>query len=159
MPTRRAKILPGYPSTRADLQAGRRILEIMNALERERADFAVETTLASRTLAHRLKRMKLAGYLVRLIYLWTPNPEFSIGRVAERVRAGGHGIPEITIRRRYRAGLRNLLQVYMPLADSWEVHDNTAVSENRLVARRDGAASEVLNATVWARIQEGGRHE
>ena len=58
-----AKILPGYPSTRADLQAGRRILEIMNALERERADFAVETTLASRTLAHRLKRMKLAGTL------------------------------------------------------------------------------------------------
>jgi predicted ABC-type ATPase len=69
-----AKILPGYPSTRADLQAGRRILEIMNALERERADFAVETTLASRTLAHRLKRMKLAGYLVRLIYVTVQSP-------------------------------------------------------------------------------------
>jgi predicted ABC-type ATPase len=154
-----AKSLPGYPSTQSDLEAGRRLLEMMESLERNRADFAVETTLASRSLGPRLTRMKTAGYMVRLVFLWAPNPEFSINRVAERVRAGGHGIPEATIRRRYHAGLRNLFQIYMPLSDSWEVHDNTTMARTTLVARRAGAILEVFDHAVWARIQEGAGHE
>jgi predicted ABC-type ATPase len=43
-----AKTLPGYPSRAVDILAGRLVLEQMDNLERERASFAVETTLSSR---------------------------------------------------------------------------------------------------------------
>ena len=86
-------------------------METMDRLERDRTGFAVETTLASKTLTHRLRRMKSEGYLLRLIFLWTPNPEFSIRRVAERVRTGCHGIPEGSVRRRYFARLKNLHEI------------------------------------------------
>ena len=44
--------------------------------------------------------------------------------VAERVRQGGHNIPEATIRRRFSAGLELLRTVYQPLVDQWAVYDN-----------------------------------
>jgi predicted ABC-type ATPase len=155
-----AKTLPGYPSPSVDVQAGRQLLEAMDSLERNRAGFAVETTLASKTLAHRLRRMKAGGYLIRLIFLWTPNPEFSIKRVAERVRTGGHGIPEQTIRRRYFAGLSNLHRTYLPLVDLWEVYENTSLVGNRLVARGGaGQPIDVVNPFVWAALTEQADHE
>jgi predicted ABC-type ATPase len=106
-----AKTLPGYPSPGVDRQAARRILEMLDSLEERRAGFSVETTLASRSLAHRLVRLRSVGYVVRLIYLWTPSPEFSIWRVAERVRAGGHGIPEDAIRRSTPLEVANRSQI------------------------------------------------
>ena len=44
--------------------------------------------------------------------------------VAERVRQGGHDIPEAVIRRRFAAGLRNLETIYKPAVDRWAVFDN-----------------------------------
>jgi predicted ABC-type ATPase len=50
--------------------------------------------------------------------------DIAIARVASRVRQGGHDIPEMVIRRRFAAGLRNLEQAYKAAVDSWAVHDN-----------------------------------
>src|SRR5438128_1653968 len=65
-----AKTLPGYPSTAVDIQAGRLVLEQLDALERERTSFAVETTLSSRSLAPRLARLRRLGYKFRLLFLF-----------------------------------------------------------------------------------------
>jgi len=51
--------------------------------------------------------------------------ELAIARVAQRVKAGGHNIPEPVIRRRFKAGLDNLENLYKPLVDEWAVYDNT----------------------------------
>ena len=48
----------------------------------------------------------------------------AVQRVAERVRQGGHNIPEATIRRRFEAGWRFLTEVYQPLVDQWVLFDN-----------------------------------
>jgi hypothetical protein len=45
-------------------------------------------------------------------------------RVAQRVRQGGHHIPEETIRRRFAAGRRNFESLYAPLVDAWALYDN-----------------------------------
>jgi predicted ABC-type ATPase len=55
-------------------------------------------------------------------------------RVAQRVREGGHDIPEATIRRRFKQGLRNMFHVYMPLVDEWYLYDNTE-GDTTLVAK------------------------
>jgi predicted ABC-type ATPase len=153
-----AKTLPGYPSPSVDLEAGRIVLTRMDELEFHRQDFAIETTLASRSLAARVGRLRSSGYLFRLIYIWSASAEFSVERVAQRVQAGGHDIPEDVIRRRYRASLRNLVALYLPLADLWDIHDNTGRAGPRLVAekRRDGGET-IHDPTLWESIREGAR--
>ena len=64
------------------------------------------------------------GYHVSLYFLSLPDPEVAIARVAERVRQGGHGIPDAVIRRRFAAGLANLEAIYKPAVDRWAVFDN-----------------------------------
>ena len=63
-----------------------------------------------------------------------PSADGAVERVAERVRAGGHEVPEPTIRRRYKSGLKNLLRLYLPLADTWQVIDNSVMRMPRNIA-------------------------
>lgn len=48
-----------------------------------------------------------------------------MARVAERVRHGGHNIPEAVIRRRFEAGLRNFQDLYRNAVDAWAIYDNS----------------------------------
>jgi len=68
-----------------------------------RENFAFETTLAGRGYVHHIRAWQAAGYRVKLIFLQLDSPEEAIARVAQRVRQGGHAIPEATIRRRFAA--------------------------------------------------------
>ncbi|WP_298747356.1 AAA family ATPase [uncultured Brevundimonas sp.] len=114
-----ARHLPDGPGR--DLAAGRRVLERLEALTSARADVVLETTLATRSHAVRIRAWKAAGYRIDLIYLRLPDVEASIARVARRVERGGHGIPEAALRRRFPLSLEYLETVYKPLADCWEV--------------------------------------
>lgn len=116
-----ARGLSGEGAVR-DMAAGRLVLERLDALFVERADVVLETTLASRSHAPRIRRFKAAGYRVELIYLRPPSADFSVARVARRVAQGGHGIPEDTLRRRFELSLDYLETTYKPLVDAWEVY-------------------------------------
>jgi predicted ABC-type ATPase len=105
-----------------DLAAGRRVLERLDALIDARADIVLETTLATRSHARRLKACRAAGYRIALIYLRLPDAEASIARVRRRVERGGLGIPEAILRRRFPLSLDYLETVYKPLVDEWEVY-------------------------------------
>lgn len=118
-----ARDLPGAGPER-DLAAGRRVLERLDALTAARADIVLETTLATRSHARRLRACRAAGYRIELIYLRLENAEASIARVRRRVERGGHGIPEATLRRRFPLSLDYLETVYRPLVDEWEVWSN-----------------------------------
>jgi predicted ABC-type ATPase len=65
------------------------MLKRLQQLAAEGADFAFETTLASRSFAPWIKELINKGYLFHLVFLWSPNPEFCINRVKERVSMGG----------------------------------------------------------------------
>ncbi|MGV8930428.1 MAG: AAA family ATPase [Brevundimonas sp.] len=105
-----------------DLAAGRLVLERLDALFADRADVVLETTLATRSHARRIRQWKAAGYRAELVYLRPPSADFSVMRVARRVAQGGHGIPEDTLRRRFALSLDYLETVYKPLVDQWEVY-------------------------------------
>jgi predicted ABC-type ATPase len=90
--------------------------------------------LAARSYASWLKRLRLQGYEVHLIFVWLRSVDLAIERVAERVRRGGHAIPPQEIRRRYQRGIDNLFELYIPLADSWAVYDNSDQNKSSLVA-------------------------
>jgi predicted ABC-type ATPase len=87
-------------------------------------NFAFETTLSGLGYLRRIREWRLAGYHVSLFFLSLPSADLAIARVAERVRQGGHAIPEDVVRRRFIAGKRNFDQSYQDAVDVWALYDN-----------------------------------
>ena len=86
--------------------------------------FAFETTLAGRGYLRLIDAWQRSGYRVKLIFLQLASPEEAIARVAQRVKQGGHSIPEDVIRRRFAAGRVNFKTLYAPKVDAWTLYDN-----------------------------------
>ena len=101
------------------------MLNRLDELAGQRISFAFETTLSGRGFASLLEKLISTGYELHLVYLWVESPDISIDRVSQRVVKGGHSVPVETIRRRYEGGLRNLFELYLPLAIRWQIMDNT----------------------------------
>ncbi len=120
-----ARSLTGIGPAR-DLAAGRLVIERLDQLFALRADVVLETTLATRSHAVRIRDCKAAGYRVELIYLRLPSADHSVARVARRVSEGGHGIPEDTLRRRFLLSLEYLETVYKPIVNAWRVYASGA---------------------------------
>jgi predicted ABC-type ATPase len=149
-----ARGLSAFAPEAAAIDAGRVMLRRLERLAAQRRDFAFETTMASRTFAPRIARWMEAGYGFHLVFLWLPTAELALARVEERVRAGGHDVPEATVRRRYRRGLLNFFALYQPMATTWRLYDNSR-ARPRLVARGDcSGRSAVSDAGLWKRITE-----
>lgn len=143
-----------YPE-RVAITAGRVMLQRLHALAADRQDFAFETTLASRSFAPWLADLRRTGYRAHLAFLSLPSPELALARVAERVRLGGHDVPQDVVRRRFRSGLRNLFNRYLPRVDSWQVFDNSGLGEPRLVATgKAGQPAAIVESAVWHHLQE-----
>jgi predicted ABC-type ATPase len=118
-----AGLAPFAPATAA-LQAGRLMLQELDRHFAARVSFAFETTLSGRGYLRQIRLWQAAGYRVKVVFLRLDSPEEAIARVAQRVRQGGHDIPESTIRRRFITGRRNFEELYAPAVDAWALYDN-----------------------------------
>jgi len=151
-----AQGLSAFQPERAAFHAGRVMLERLHYLAKERVDFAFETTLASRSFAPWIAKLKQSGYTFHLVFLWLPSTDFAVARVAERVRMGGHDVPEETIRRRYNKGIENFFRLYRPLSVTWRLYDNSEPSWPRIVADGRGDANETIyDPKTWSLIRGG----
>ena len=83
-----------------------------------------------------------AGYTVTLMYFWLKSPELAVERVHARVEAGGHNIPEETIRRRYQVGIDYFFHYYAPVCERWILADNSQIPF-RVIA--EGTKDEVIS--------------
>ncbi len=128
-----AGLAPFSPET-ATVKAARLMLKEIELNVKAGNSFAIETTLSGKTYAKDISDWKKVGYHITLAFLSLPDPEIAIARVAARVAAGGHNIPEATIRRRFKAGLENFHKLYSPLANSWSLYDNSG-DEPKLISR------------------------
>jgi predicted ABC-type ATPase len=150
-----AQGLSAYRPDTAAVTAGKVMLERLRALASMRRDFAFETTLSGRSHARWLRQLQAAGYRTHLIFLSLPSADLAVARVADRVRRGGHDVPEAVVRRRFAAGLSNLFSVYMHVVDAWTIYDNADVVSPRLVASRAfGASPMIADAGAWESLKE-----
>ena len=120
-----AKGLSPFAPERAAFQAGRLMLQEIQRHFQRGESFAFETTLSGRYYAQRIPHWQAIGYQVELFFLRLASPELAIARVHQRVKEGGHYIPETVIRRRFYAGLENLETLYKPIVNTWAVYDNS----------------------------------
>lgn len=112
------------PSPAGDVRAAREMLRRLDDLAATRQGFAFETTLASLSYAQRIPKWQSVGYAVALIYLKLPSVEVAIHRVARRMAAGGHAIPEDTIRQRFAKSAQYLERLYKPIVDEWYIWES-----------------------------------
>ena len=155
-----AQGLSPFAPERAAAAAGRIMIERLRDLARRRATFAFETTLAGRAHARWIEGLIEGGYLFHLIFLWLPSPEHAIARVFDRVRSGGHHVPDEIVRRRYHRGLRNFFDLYRPLATTWRMYYNSSHGLPFPIARGGTSiTTRILNESVWRRVKRGSENE
>jgi predicted ABC-type ATPase len=128
--------LSPFAPERAAIQAGRLTLAAIAQHVAKRESFAFETTLSGKAYATQIPAWRQLGYRVGLFFLSLPTADIAVARVAQRVRQGGHDIPEATIRRRFDAGKHLFVEVYQPLVDQWVLYDN-AGDEPQLISWSD----------------------
>lgn len=109
----------------AALAAGRVVLKELDRLAAMRADFAFESTLSGLGYVTRLRRWRIAGYRIEVVFLRVSSPQLALRRIAARVRQGGHDVPVKDVLRRFERSWSNFQTVYKPLADDWAVYDNS----------------------------------
>jgi predicted ABC-type ATPase len=140
-------------SDSAALAAGRVFLEKMRSLIQQSQSFAFETTCSGKSYARLLEQCRQDGWRIFLYYFWLPSAEYSVERVARRVRQGGHAIPVDVIHRRYRAGVSNMRNLYLPLAEEAEIYDNTDKQRRMIAAKRAGNLI-VFEPELWSDLLE-----
>ncbi|NMG20383.1 AAA family ATPase [Brasilonema bromeliae] len=152
-----ARGLNGFNPESEAAKAGRLMLDHLHELATAGKDFSFETTLSGRAYAPWLRDLRANGYEVYLYYYWLRSPELAVERVANRVRSGGHHIPEPTIRQRYAKSIRNFFDLFRQQADYWEVCNN---SNGRAVLFALGNPTEelVVDETLWAAFHRSGQH-
>lgn len=148
-------LAPKHPESVA-LAASKLMIQRLKELLDNNRSFAFETTAAGTNYVKHLKLAKAKGYEISLTFLWLSKPEEAVRRVAQRVKQGGHNVPEDSIVRRYFAGIRNLALHYLPLADEALVINNSLEEEisKRVIARKDkDSVIDIQDKGLWKKIE------
>jgi predicted ABC-type ATPase len=136
------------------ITAGRMMIRRMHDLVGASESFAFETTCAGQAHIPLLRKCRVEGWRVTLLYLWLPSPEAALARVARRVQAGGHAIPPEVVVRRYWKGLSNMRRFYLPLADVALIYDNADAGRTLIAEHRSSGVFTIHDSTRWAMIEK-----
>ena len=139
-------------STSVAIEASRILYRRVKELIAKGETFAMETTLAARSMVNLVQEAQKNGYYVTLLYFWLNSPELAIERVKMRVASGGHNIEESTIRRRYKAGILNLFNLYIPVCDFWMIIDNSFPPMETIAKGFKNERKEILNQEIYNKL-------
>lgn len=136
-----AGLSPFNPESVA-IEASRIMLKRIDSLLHRKEDFAIETTLSTKSYVALIEKARMFDYKIILIYFWLSSPQIAKQRVASRVNKGGHNIPDHIIERRYFRGYSNLYRLYLPVCDFWIIV-TTDIGKPGLISSRESNQSKV----------------
>lgn len=105
------------------LKGGKEAVRIINDCLAKEENFAQETTLSGQKTLKTILAAREKGYSIVLHYIAVSSSEESLLRIANRVRKGGHDIPETDVQRRFDKRFDDLLRV-LPYCDAAVFWDN-----------------------------------
>jgi predicted ABC-type ATPase len=135
------------------VEASRIMYKRIRELIMAQKTFALETTLASRSIAKLLQGAQEKGYYVTLLYFWLNTPDLAVERVRNRVASGGHNVSETVIRRRYKAGIQNLFELYMPICDYWMITDNSLSPIEIIAKGYKGGKKDIFDVIIYNKLE------
>jgi predicted ABC-type ATPase len=149
-----AKGLSPFQPEKVSFEAGRIMIGRINELMNSEENFAFETTLATRSYKSKILLAQEKGYNVTLLFFWLQNVELAIERVKVRVQEGGHNIETEVIRRRYSNGIKNLFNIYLPIADEIMIFDNSEVKHELIAEKTINSEIEILNSNKFGQLKK-----
>ena len=120
-----AKNLSAANPAAKKISAGKLFFRKLNEAIANNKSLLIESTLSGRYLQKFIKNLQSKDYQITIIFLFAESPEILIERVAERVKKGGHYVPDEDVRRRFARGKQNFWNTYKDLADSWSLIYNS----------------------------------
>ncbi len=149
-----ARGLSPFNVEKVAFEAGRIMLHRVNELLEQGEDFAIETTLSTRSYLGLVRRAQRKGYRVTLLFVWLDHPDLAKARVAGRVAKGGHNIPADVIERRYRKGLCNLFRIFMAEVDLWMLVDNSHDALEQVAVGEKNLEPDIQHPYLWQSIYD-----
>jgi predicted ABC-type ATPase len=111
------------------IEDARRAQQLANELRAQALargqDLMYETVMSHPSKLAELQRARVAGYHITIHLVATEDPGINVERIAARVAAGGHAVPEARTRERYGRTLA-LAPIALGYADQATVFDNSA---------------------------------
>ncbi len=149
-----AKGLSPFQPDKVSIEAGRIMLERINDLLDSHVNFAFETTLATKSYKSKISLAHEKGYNVTLLFFWLRNVDLAIERVKTRVQEGGHYIETEVIKRRYVNGIRNLFEIYLPIADDVMIFDNSEGKHDLIAEKTMNSEIDILNVIKFNQLKK-----
>lgn len=129
----------GMPVAEANASAWTRGYRQLSSAIEQGSAFAFETTLGGHSIPFQLMRALAFERPVVILFVGLASPEMHIERVRQRVKQGGHDIPEAKVRQRFDDSRRNLL-AFVGTRATIRVWDNSTETTDA----RPSAAREVF---------------
>ena len=149
--------LAPFSPANVSIKAGKLLLAEIDNFISHKADFAFESTLAGKTYVNLIKEAKSKGYFVHIVFLWIPGMSLAKERIKQRVKQGGHHVPDEDVQRRLDRSLNNFFNLYMPLADAWDIFDNSDMKPV-LVVKLNEDGLQIFNRSLYQQwIKSGGK--
>lgn len=149
-----AKGLSPFQPEKVQIESGRIMLSRINELLDTDENFAFETTLASKSYRTKIQKAQQKGFNVILLYFWPQNIDLAIERVRTRVLEGGHNVESHVIKRRYKNGIKNLFNIYIPIVDEVMIFDNSEGKYELLAEKTKETQIDVLNKIKFNQIKQ-----
>ncbi|MBP1545512.1 MAG: zeta toxin family protein [Oscillospiraceae bacterium] len=105
------------------IKGGKEAVRLISECIEKGVDFTQETTLSGRRTLKTIIAAKDRDYYIRLYYVAVSSAEESVRRIENRVRKGGHHIPEEDVQRRFSNRFDSLLAV-LPYCNEVHFYDN-----------------------------------
>jgi predicted ABC-type ATPase len=121
------------------------MLKRINELISENETFAFETTLSTKSYKNKITEAKEKGYRVTLLFFWLQSIELANERVRTRVLEGGHNIAIEIVKRRYKKGIKNLFDIYLPIVDGALIFDNSEGKHELLADKQIDGFLNIVN--------------
>lgn len=110
---------------------------------------AIETTLSTKSYKNKILEAKKKNYQITLIFFWLNSVELAKERVSLRVKEGGHNIPNDVIERRYKKGINNLFEIYLPIVDKAMIFDNSQGKSILIAEKFHGKETIILENKLF----------
>lgn len=118
----------------------------------DRKSFVTESVFSHVSKLEFIRQAKQVGYRIMVFHVSVEDPALAVARVGERVREGGHDVPENKIRARYERNGALIRQAVL-LSDIAHIYDNSKLNQppQRVLSFTEGKASFVVaQLPLWA---------
>lgn len=138
----------------SNIEAGRIMLAGLHEAIARRESVSFETTLSGLSWQNLFEQAHKRGFEIVIAFVAVESADLACKRVAQRVKEGGHSIPEADVRRRFSRSLGHFFTEYSLVADCWYFFDNSGASAVLLAYKENGKGLQIKDTDRFKYFQE-----